>query len=168
MAHYAKIGLNGAVLSTHVVADEVQLLDGVDNEEMGRAYLESIHGWPIWKRFSLNTSRGVHYTDDGNGTRTVSADQSKAFRGNAAGKGGSYDEENDCFWEPKPYKDWVKDLSTYEWKAPVDFPTTTTFDVGGETKYYNITWDQDNSQWVCLVNNKKWNHTADPKVWIDI
>ena len=167
MAHYAKIGLNGTVLSLHVVADDVQTLDGVDNEAMGVAYLTQLHGWPIWKRYSMNTDKGVHL-DKNQAPAVPSATPEKAFRGNAASISGTYDEDNDCFWPKKPHKDWIKDLATYSWKAPVDWPTTVTFDLDGVTKYYNITWDSTNSRWVCLVNNKRWDHTADPKVWTDI
>ena len=52
MAHFAKLDSDNVVLS--VVTLEDKYCPG-DNEEAGRAYLESVHGWPTWKRTSYNT-----------------------------------------------------------------------------------------------------------------
>jgi hypothetical protein len=43
-------------------------------------------------------------------------DQSKAFRGNYAGLGYTYDQVNDVFYAPKPAEgDWVLDTQTWLW-----------------------------------------------------
>ena len=53
MAHFAKLGINSKVIGVHVV-DNKDLLNGygVEEEEIGRQYLERIHHWPLWKQTS--------------------------------------------------------------------------------------------------------------------
>ena len=86
MAHFAKLGVNSKVIGVHVVADvDCQNAGGVEDEEVGRQFLERIHSWPLWKQTSYNTAGGQH----------KSGDNSKAFRGNYAGIGMVYDEDND-------------------------------------------------------------------------
>ena len=82
MAHYAKLGINSKVIAVHVVADkDCQNADGIEDEEVGRQFLENIHNWPLWKKTSYNTAGNKH----------SSGDDSKAFRGNYAGIGMTYD-----------------------------------------------------------------------------
>ena len=51
MAHYAKLGANNKVISVEVVADkDCQNADGIEDEEVGRQFLERIHSWPLWKK----------------------------------------------------------------------------------------------------------------------
>jgi len=115
MAHYAKLGINSKVIAVHVIADsDCQNADGIEDEEVGRQFLERIHNWPLWKKTSYNTSGGQHKTG---GT---------PLRGNYAGIGMTYDEDNDIFIYPKPYPSWVLDISTATWKSPVgDAPALT-------------------------------------------
>ena len=44
MAHYAKLGANNKVIGVHVVNDsDCQNASGVEDEEVGRQFLERIH-----------------------------------------------------------------------------------------------------------------------------
>jgi len=53
MAHYAKLGANNKVIAVEVVADaDCQNASGVEDEEVGRQFLERIHSWPLWKKTS--------------------------------------------------------------------------------------------------------------------
>ena len=141
MANFAKIGINGQVIDVVTLADaDCQGADGVENEEIGRQYLERVHGWPLWKQTSIGTKNGQHYTLNDDGYDVLSDDQSKAFRGNFARIGGTYDEVNEIFWGPKPHSSWIKDETTYQWKAPVDYPS----DENG----YNVFWDEENDRWI--------------------
>ena len=84
MAHYAKLGANNKVIAVHVVADaDCQNASGVEDEEVGRQFLERIHSWPLWKQTSYNTQGGQH---NAGGT---------PLRGNYAGIGMTYDEDNE-------------------------------------------------------------------------
>ena len=61
MAHYAKLGINSKVIAVHVVADkDWQNADGIEDEEVGRQFLENIHNWPLWKKTSYNTMGNKH------------------------------------------------------------------------------------------------------------
>lgn len=52
MAHFAKIGLNSKVMSVIVVANtDCQNADGIEEEEVGRQFLENAFGWPFGKMF---------------------------------------------------------------------------------------------------------------------
>ena len=51
---------------------------------------------------------------------------SKAFRGNYAGIGYEWDEDNQIFWPKKPYASWVKNTTTASWDSPIgDAPALT-------------------------------------------
>ena len=51
MAHYAKLGANNKVIAVHVVNDsDCHNGDGIEDEEVGRQFLERIHHWPLWKK----------------------------------------------------------------------------------------------------------------------
>ena len=79
MAHYAKLGINSKVIGVEVVADaDCQNADGIEDEEVGRQFMERIHSWPLWKKTSYNTAGGQHKSG---GT---------PLRGNYAGIGMTY------------------------------------------------------------------------------
>ena len=115
MAHYAKLGINSKVIAVHVVSDNDCLnASGVEDEEVGRQFMERIHNWPLWKKTSYNTSGGQHKNG---GT---------PFRGNYAGIGMTYDEDNDIFISKKPYASWVLDVPSASCKSPIgDAPELT-------------------------------------------
>ena len=92
-----------------------------DNDSPDEGYqflVDSLGG--TWLKTSYNTVGGVHYTTAVDGARQPSADQSKAFRGNYAGIGYTYNEALDAFIAPKPeptdeIADWVLDEETFTW-----------------------------------------------------
>jgi len=102
MAHFAKLNSENIVIHVSVV-DNWNTVDGSGNEseEVGVAYLKSIHGADTnWKQTSYN----------GN------------IRKNYAGIGYTYDEQRDAFIAPKPYASWTLDESIWSWKPPTPFP----------------------------------------------
>jgi hypothetical protein len=133
MAHFAKLGLNSKVIGVHVVDNvNLQNADGIEEEEIGRQYLERIHNWPLWKQTSYNTQHNQHKNG---GT---------PLRGNYAGIGFTYDEENDMFWPKKPYTSWVKNLTTAQWQSPIgDAPDLTEEQT--DTHYY--VWNESGQSW---------------------
>jgi len=115
MAHFAKIGLNGKVIQVLTCGNGDMLNgDGVEDERVGQQYLERHNNWPaqMWIQTSYNTTRCKHN----------SGDDSKALRGNYAGIGYIWDEDNNLFFSKKPYASWVKDISTAMWKSPIGDP----------------------------------------------
>ena len=133
MAHYAKLGANNKVISVEVVADaDCQNASGVEDEEVGRQFLERLHSWPLWKQTSYNTQGGQHKLG---GT---------PLRGNYAGIGMTYDEDNDIFIPKKPYASWVLNTSEARWQSPVgDAPALSEEEV--LTHIYE--WNESTGAW---------------------
>jgi len=168
MAHFAKLNESSTiVLSIEVVADsDTQDENGDEDESVGIAFLQNIHGWPNWKKTSFNTRGGVHYQSD---NTTPSDDQSKAFRKNFATIGGTYDSTRDAFYIEKPYSSWTLNNTTCFWEAPVAFPSVTKYNSGNTG--YNIRWDEPNLRWVATdtedpITNYRWN--VSDSSWVTI
>ena len=140
MAHFAKI-IDGKVATVIAVADEDCLKpNGEHSEEIGRAFCESLTGYPNWKQTSYNTSRGKYYKpglSGGNKEINLHEDQSKAFRFNYAGIGDEYNEYYDAFISPKPFPSWVLDKEQMIWKAPIDMPNDE----------YTYIWNENTESW---------------------
>ena len=133
MAHYAKLGANNKVIAVHVVADkDCQNADGVEDEEVGRQFLERIHSWPLWKKTSYNTIKNTHRLG---GT---------PFRGNYAGIGMTYDEDNDIFIPQKPYASWVLNVAEARWESPIgDAPAISE----EEQATHMYEWNESTGAW---------------------
>lgn len=163
MAHFAKLGVNGKVIAVHGLDNDKLLnADGVEDETVGQQELQRIHGWPaqMWIMTSYNTRGGKYYNQDG-----TEGDQSKAKRGNYAGIGYSYDEDNDIFWSKQPHASWSKHVATASWKAPITYPTVVSEGEGESLVSYTIYWDETAYQ---ADNTTGWkmtkeNDTNNPK-----
>ena len=144
MAHFAKLGANGKVIQVLTLDNKDMLnADGIEDEAVGQQYLERHNNWPaqMWIQTSYNTSENKHN----------SGDDSKAFRGNYAGIGYSWDEDNNIFWSKKPYASWVKDTATASWKSPIgDAPALTAEQEEqneADTHVWGYSWNEDNQSW---------------------
>jgi len=95
----------------------------------------------MWIQTSYNTSANKHN----------SGDDSKAFRGNYAGIGYTWDEDDQIFWPKKPYTSWVKDISTANWKSPIgDAPALTAEQESQNsagTHSWNYSWNEEGQSW---------------------
>ncbi len=133
MAHYAKLGINSKVIGVEVVADaDCQNASGVEDEEVGRQFLERIHSWPLWKKTSYNTQGGQHKLGE------------TPLRGNYAGIGMIYDEDNDLFLAKKPYASWVLNTSEARWQSPIgDAPALSE----EETLTHRYEWNESTGAW---------------------
>ena len=144
MAHFAKLGANGKVIQVLTLDNKDMLnADGIEDEAVGQQYLERHNNWPaqMWIQTSYNTSGNKH----------KSGDDSKAFRGNYAGIGYSWDEDTNIFWPKKPYASWVKDTATASWKSPIgDAPALTAEQQEQNeagTHDWGYSWNEDNQSW---------------------
>jgi hypothetical protein len=144
MAHFAKIGMNGKVIAVLTMGNnDMKNADGVEDEKVGQQYLERHNNWPapMWIQTSYNTSKNTH----------SSGDNSKALRGNYAGIGYTWDEDNNIFWSKKPYPSWVKDTSDAQWHSPIgDAPALTAEqqsqnDAG--TNLWRYEWNESGQSW---------------------
>lgn len=150
MAHFAKIGMNGKVLQVLTVNNEDTLdANGFENEQVGQQHLEQHNNWPaqMWVKTSYNTRLGKYLNADG----SEAEDQSKAFRGNYAAIGYTWDEDDQIFWPKKLYASWVKNISKADWQSPIgDAPALTaeqTSQNEAGTHTWNYVWNEDNQSW---------------------
>jgi len=138
MAHFAKIEAEGNKVLTVLAVDNKDLLnaDGVEDETVGQAYLEKYNNWPahLWIQTSYNTTGGVH------------KDGGTPLRGNYAGIGYIWDEDNNLFYPQKPYASWVLNTTTATWHSPIgDAPD----DLTDEEKAANTSyvWNEGTGAW---------------------
>ena len=154
MAHFAKLGANGKVIQVLTLNNGDMLNgDNVEDERVGQEYLQLHNNWPaeMWIQTSYNTANGKHYSTNESGERVESADQSKAFRGNYAGIGYTWDEDDQIFWPKKPYASWVKNTTTASWNSPIgDAPALTeeqeSQNIAGTNKWRYV-WNEENQSW---------------------
>lgn len=92
MAHFAELNKDNLVLRVIVISNQDLLEDGIENENKGILFCQSLFGGN-WIQTSYN----------GN------------FRKNYAGTGFTYDENRDAFIPPKPEGDYVLDEETCQW-----------------------------------------------------
>ena len=144
MAHFAKLGANGKVIQVLTMDNDKMLnADGVEDETVGQQWLETHNNWPaqMWIQTSYNTIGNTHR----------SGDNSKAFRGNYAGIGYIWDEDDNIFWPKKPYASWVKDTSDAQWHSPIgDAPALTAEQQSqneADTHSWSYVWNEEGQSW---------------------
>lgn len=116
MAHFAKV-IDGMVVDV-VVADQEFIDTGLIGDPS------------TFVQTSYNTRENVHYGPDGN------PDDGIALRGNYAGVGYIYDNENDVFYPPQPFNSWKLNTEIWKWEPPTSRPYTGS--------YY---WDENKKTW---------------------
>ena len=144
MAHFAKLGANGKVIAVLTLDNKDMLnADGVEDELVGQQYLELHNNWPaqMWIQTSYNTSGNTHN----------SGDNSKAFRGNYAGIGYEWDEDNQIFWPKKPYASWVKNTTDARWQSPIGDAPALTAEQNSQneagTHMWRYVWNESGQSW---------------------
>jgi hypothetical protein len=142
MAHFAKLGANGKVIQV-LTLDNKNILnaDGVEDESVGQQYLEQHNNWPaqMWIQTSYNTAGNQH------------KEGGTAFRGNYAGIGYTWDEDDQIFWPKKPYASWVKNISEARWQSPIgDAPALTQEQQDQNTAgthSWGYNWNEETTAW---------------------
>ena len=137
MAHFAKLGANGKVIQVLTLDNKDMLnADGVEDESVGQQYLEQHNNWPaqMWIQTSYNTQGNTHKNG---GT---------PLRGNYAGIGYTWDEDDQIFWPKKPHASWVKHNESASWKSPIgDAPALTaeqTSQNTANTHRWHYVWNE--------------------------
>jgi hypothetical protein len=118
MAHFAELDENDTVINVTVVNNDVITVDGIESEQKGIEFLESLYGHGRWKQTSYN----------GN------------IRKNYAFPGCVYDQQWNIFRTPQPYPSWKLDYETFKWVPPTPKP-------GKETGYIYV-WSEINKEWI--------------------
>ena len=142
MAHFAKIGMNGKVIQVLTMDNEEMKDDqGNEIEAKGQEWLERHNNWPaqMWIQTSRNTYSNQHQ------------DGGTPLRGNYAGIGYIWDEDNNMFFPPKPHPSWVKDTSDAQWHSPIgDAPALTaeqTSQNEAGTHFWSYVWNEEGQSW---------------------
>ena len=137
MAHFAKLGSNSKVIQVLTLNNGDMLnADGVEDERVGQQYLERHNNWPaqMWIQTSYNTSGGTH---NSGGT---------PLRGNYAGIGYIWDEDNNLFYPKSPYPSWVLNTTTASWHSPIgDAPDDLTDEEKAANTHY--VWNEGTGAW---------------------
>ena len=137
MAHFAKLGSNSKVIQVLTLNNGDMLnADGVEDESVGQQYLERHNNWPaqMWIQTSYNTSAGTHKLG---GT---------PLRGNYAGIGYTWDEDNNIFYGKKPYPSWVLNTTDAQWHSPIgDAPEDLTDEEKAAGTHY--VWNEVGQSW---------------------
>ena len=136
MAHFAKLGENGIVIAVLTLNNSDMLnSNGVEDESIGQQYLEKHNNWPaqMWIQTSYNTRKNIHLKG---GT---------PFRGNYAGIGSTWDQDNQIFWYKQPYTSWVKNIATASWKSPIGDAPELTEEQKTANSYYD--WNEADQSW---------------------
>lgn len=97
MAHFAQIE-NGTVVNVIVVHNNELLVDGVEVEQKGIEFCQSLFGGD-WIQTSYNNNIRKQY----------------------AGIGFTYDADADVFVAPQPFPSWTLDMNN-DWQAPTPKP----------------------------------------------
>ena len=122
MANFAQLDADNKVIwITHIDNEIILDENGIEREELGLQHiLKTIPNANQyeWKQFSIN----------GN------------FRVSPAFIGGTYDENLDRFFPPKPYESWIYDDDVEGWIPPITVPDPDSeqFILG-----YYYEWDED-------------------------
>lgn len=114
MAHYAFLNENNIVTEVIVGKDET----------------DTTHNWEdFYGAIRNQVGKRTSYNNN--------------IRGNYAGIGYTYDEDNDVFYTPQPYASWTLNTDTWQWVCPLTYPD--------DDKMYH--WDEDVYQ---ADNTKGW------------
>ena len=128
MGHYAKV-IGDTVVQ--VIVAKQDFIDTLPDKNM-------------WFKTSYNTERGIHYTQNEDGSRSKSTDQSKALRKNFAGVGMKYDKVRDAFIAPQPFPSWTLNEDTCHWIPPVDPPNDRCM----------YDWNETHKRWDKVLDEK--------------
>lgn len=112
--YFAKLNSNNEVLKILHLDKEFQMYnfnDDLTEEQAALAHLKTIFG---------ENSVFVETDEEG-------------LREREAVTGGSYDPDNDCFIDPKPFASWVLNSVTREWNPPVEHPNFSAANASGLT-----------------------------------
>ena len=125
MAHFARLDNFNTVINVIVVANEDTLVDGIENEQKGIEFCQSLIPGK-WIKTSYNTSGGRHLLGG------------LTFRKNYASIGYKYDPNRDAFIPPQPHMSWTLNETTCLWETAVEHTKD------GET----WSWDEALLDWV--------------------
>tara|TARA_R100001015_G_C4606056_1_gene161118 strand:- start:658 stop:1101 length:444 start_codon:yes stop_codon:yes gene_type:complete len=145
MAHFAEIDKDNKVLRVLVFDNNDVDANGGDQSEQAAEFIQTSFG---------NSENGVKW---------VQTSYNNNFRKQYAGRGFTYDPEDDVFISIQPFPSWSLNETTHDWEAPIPFPSTTVYneiEIG-------CFWDESGQVWMGKDENGNeynWDHSN--LVWI--
>jgi hypothetical protein len=87
---------------------------------------------------NISEEVGANFLTNLLGGRWIMTERESGFRKQFGDNGFKYDEENEVFISVKPYPSWTLNNTSFDWEAPVPYPT--------DEKLYD--WDETTLSWV--------------------
>tara|TARA_Y100000004_G_C8898038_1_gene405082 strand:+ start:718 stop:1161 length:444 start_codon:yes stop_codon:yes gene_type:complete len=145
MAHFAELDKDNKVIRVLVFDNKDVDANGGDQSEQAAEHIKSMI--PLSKT----------------GVKWVQTSYNNNFRKQYAGRGFTYDPEDDVFIAPQPFPSWSLNETTHDWEAPVAFPSSQSHN-GIELGCF---WDESGRVWMARDENNNeytWDHSN--SVWI--
>jgi len=139
MAHYCFLNSLNIVEQVIVGKDENDLVDLPEEFESWEDFYGDLHKKKCL-RTSYNTYRNQHIYFNESGDPVETDTPEKSFRGNYAGIGFFYDEENNVFIPPQPFESWNLNETIWDWESPVPYPD--------DGQYYE--WSEKVENWILI------------------
>lgn len=126
MGHFAELDKDNKVLQVLKACNQDIVNNGGELSEQAAKHFETVCS------FSQN------------GVKWVQTSYNNNFRKQYAGIGYTFDPIKNKFIQPQPFPSWSLD-SNDDWKAPIAYPTITTY--GDNVRYY-IYWNEIDQKWI--------------------
>ena len=146
MAHFAELDKDNKVLKILVFDNNDVDANGGDQSEQAAEYIKS----------SFGTSK--------DGVKWVQTSYNDNFRKQYAGMGFTYNPTADVFIAPQPYPSWSLNETTWDWDAPVIYPTIVMMN----DNRLGIYWDESGLVWLArdLTNDNEYTWNVDTLTWL--
>tara|TARA_R110000787_G_C13221469_1_gene426227 strand:+ start:42 stop:488 length:447 start_codon:yes stop_codon:yes gene_type:complete len=146
MAHFAELDKDNKVLKILVFDNNDIDANGGDQSEQAAEYIKS----------SFGTSK--------DGVKWVQTSYNDNFRKQYAGMGFTYNPTADVFIAPQPYPSWSLNETTWDWDAPVIYPTIVMMN----DNRLGIYWDESGLVWLArdLTNDNEYTWNVDTLTWL--
>tara|TARA_R110000737_G_C14458455_1_gene464469 strand:- start:214 stop:660 length:447 start_codon:yes stop_codon:yes gene_type:complete len=146
MAHFAELDKDNKVLKILVFDNNDVDANGGDQSEQAAEYIKS----------SFGTSK--------DGVKWVQTSYNDNFRKQYAGMGFTYNPTADVFIAPQPYPSWSLNETTWDWDAPVIYPTIVMMN----DDRLGIYWDESGLVWLArdLTNDNEYTWNVDTLTWL--
>jgi hypothetical protein len=147
MAHFAELGKDNIVKRVIVVNNSDCIKDSIKTKHPNITNsVSSVTGKTVTIKISgkdeaiewEDESKGATFCNKILGGRWVQTSYNRKMRKHYAGIGFTYDEKNDVFIPPQPFKSWKLDKH-FDWQPPTPMPT---FD--GENAFR---WNEEKQAW---------------------
>ena len=146
MAHFAELDKDNKVLRVLVFDNNDVNAHGGDQSEEAAEYIKS----------SFGTSK--------DGVKWVQTSYNNNFRKQYVGVGFTYNPTADVFIAPQPYPSWSLNETTWDWDAPVIYPTIVMMN----DNRLGIYWDESGLVWLArdLTNDNEYTWNVDTLTWL--